>query len=70
MDTINTKIVIIGGGIAGLTVAICLDRLGFKNYTIYEQARQFREVGAAISLWPNALRVYKELDIYKGLEAE
>ncbi len=63
----DINIAIIGGGIGGLTTALCLEYYGFKNYTIYEQAKEFKEVGAAISLWPNALHVYKEIDIYDDL---
>jgi 2-polyprenyl-6-methoxyphenol hydroxylase-like FAD-dependent oxidoreductase len=53
-------IAIIGGGIGGLTAALTLQHLGFKA-TVYEQSPAFKEVGAAISVWPNALRVYKAL---------
>lgn len=63
----ETKIVIVGGGIAGITTALCLEHFGFKNYEIYEQAAEFKEVGAAISLWPNALRVYQEIGMYDSL---
>ncbi len=63
----DIKIAIIGGGIGGLTTAICLEYFGFKNYTVYEQAKEFKEIGAAISLWPNALKVYKKIGIYNQL---
>lgn len=64
----NTHISIIGGGIGGLTTALCLSHQGFHNYTIYERAAEFKEIGAAISLWPNALHVYKEIGIYESLQ--
>ncbi len=63
----NIRIVIIGGGIAGLTTALCLEYYGYKNYIVYEQAPEFKEIGAAISLWPNALKVYKKLGLYDQL---
>ena len=64
----DIKITIVGGGIGGLTTALCLEHFGFTNYTVYERASEFKEVGAAISLWPNALRVYKEIGIYNDLK--
>ena len=54
------NIAVIGGGIGGLTTALTLKHFGFEA-TVYEQSPAFREVGAAISVWPNALRVYKAL---------
>lgn len=64
----NIEIAIIGGGIGGLTTALCLEHFGFKNFTIYERASEFKEVGAAISLWPNALKVYEEIGIISHLK--
>ena len=58
----NTKIAIAGGGIGGLTTALFLLKRGFKDIVVYEQAPELKEVGAAVSLWPNALRVFEYLD--------
>lgn len=63
----EVQISIIGGGIGGLTTALCLEHYGFKNYLIYEGADEFREIGAAISIWPNALHVYREIGLYEQL---
>jgi 2-polyprenyl-6-methoxyphenol hydroxylase-like FAD-dependent oxidoreductase len=48
------KILIIGGGIAGLATAIALRRQGI-DAQVYERAAELREVGAGLSLWRNAL---------------
>jgi len=48
------KVMIIGGGIAGLTAAIALEKLGMEAQ-VFERAPSVREVGAGISLWANAL---------------
>jgi 2-polyprenyl-6-methoxyphenol hydroxylase-like FAD-dependent oxidoreductase len=48
------KIVIIGGGIGGLTAAVALARRGLAA-EIYEQAPVLEEVGAGVGLWSNAL---------------
>lgn len=47
--------VIVGGGIGGLAVAAGLAKRGW-GVTVLEQTSGFAVVGAAISLWPNALR--------------
>ncbi len=47
-------VVIVGAGIAGLTTAIALDRVGIA-VTVVERASALTEAGTALSLWPNAL---------------
>jgi len=48
------KIVIVGGGIGGLTAAVALARRGLAA-DIYEQAPALEEVGAGVGLWANAI---------------
>jgi salicylate hydroxylase len=49
------RVIIAGGGIAGLTAALALQRQGIK-VRLFEQATQFGEVGAGISLSQPASR--------------
>lgn len=58
----NKEIAIIGGGIAGLTFSICMRNSDYQCH-IFEKETEFREVGAAISVFPNALWVMKELGL-------
>jgi 2-polyprenyl-6-methoxyphenol hydroxylase-like FAD-dependent oxidoreductase len=60
------KIAIIGGGIAGLTFSIALNNEKFECH-IFEKKDNFGEVGAAISVFPNALSVMKELGLMNEL---
>lgn len=60
--TEKKKIAIIGGGIAGLTFARCLTRKEYDIH-IFEKKEQFGEIGAAISVFPNALCVMDELNL-------
>ena len=59
-------VVIVGGGIGGLTAAACLIRAGF-DVRVFEQARQFGEVGAGVQLGPNATRVLRRLGLGEAL---
>lgn len=52
---------IVGGGIAGLTVAIGLLSKGIR-VKVFERAEEFREIGAGIGLSPNAERAMLALD--------
>ena len=56
------QIAIIGGGIGGLTAALTLRQAGFQP-EIFEQAPALLDVGAAIALWPNAMRVIDRLQL-------
>ncbi|KAH8761156.1 salicylate hydroxylase-like protein [Diaporthe sp. PMI_573] len=55
------EIIIVGAGIAGLSTGIGLRRAGHK-VTILEQSSLMHEVGAAITIKPNAWRVLQSWD--------
>ncbi len=56
------QIAIIGGGIGGLTAALALQQSGFQ-FEVFEQAPELHDVGAAIAIWPNAMRVLRRLNL-------
>lgn len=60
------KIIIVGGGIGGLTTALCCARFG-HDVTVLESATSFEPVGAGIQLPPNAMRVFSKLSLSKHL---
>src|SRR5436190_11242993 len=58
----DVRIAIVGGGIGGLTAAICLLKEGF-DVQVYEQSRLLSEVGAGINISPNASRILIRLGL-------
>ncbi|WP_161141984.1 FAD-dependent monooxygenase [Propylenella binzhouense] len=58
----QTRIAIVGAGLAGLTLAGLLQRAGF-TVALYEQAAAFARIGAGIILSPNVSKVLRRLDI-------
>lgn len=58
----SIKLIIAGGGIGGMAAALALHRAGIA-VTVYEQAPAFTEIGAGISLWPNATNVLRSLGV-------
>ncbi|MEU7881440.1 FAD-dependent oxidoreductase [Microbispora bryophytorum] len=65
----NVDVIIVGGGIGGLSTAFALTRLGLK-VQVLEQAPEFGEVGAGLQLAPNCTRIlddYGLLDKAKSL---
>ena len=56
------RIAIIGGGIGGLTAALAFHQSGFE-FEVFEQAPALLDVGAAIAIWPNAMRVLSRLNV-------
>jgi 2-polyprenyl-6-methoxyphenol hydroxylase-like FAD-dependent oxidoreductase len=64
--TKKKRIGIIGGGIGGLTFARCLSTVNYEIH-IFEKKEQFGEIGAAISVFPNALCVLDGLNLLDNI---
>jgi salicylate hydroxylase len=63
--TRTPRIIVIGGGIGGMTAAAALHQQGIA-FDVYERASSLGEVGAGLQILPNAVKVLKAL----GLERE
>jgi salicylate hydroxylase len=61
------KIGIAGGGVGGMAAAIALRQAGHET-EVYEQAIDYRRVGADINLTPNAVRALDNLGVVAVLE--
>jgi 2-polyprenyl-6-methoxyphenol hydroxylase-like FAD-dependent oxidoreductase len=62
------RIVIVGGGIGGLSAALALRREGFEPL-VFEQAPALLDVGAAIAVWPNASRILERFGVGQAMLA-
>lgn len=60
--------VVVGGGIGGMATAAALVRRGW-SVEVFEQAEEFGEVGAGISLWSNAFRALDALGVGERVRA-
>ena len=58
----SLRIAIVGGGIGGLTAALALRARGLE-VTVFEQAEVLREIGAGVSIHPNAARLLKRIGL-------
>jgi 2-polyprenyl-6-methoxyphenol hydroxylase-like FAD-dependent oxidoreductase len=58
----NKGAIIIGGGVGGLCAAIALRQAGIEA-TVFERASHMVEIGAGLSLWANAMRVFDKLGL-------
>mmetsp|Transcript_8869 Transcript_8869/g.14065 ORF Transcript_8869/g.14065 Transcript_8869/m.14065 type:complete len:413 (+) Transcript_8869:54-1292(+) len=63
----DLSVVIIGGGIGGLSCGVFLRRIGYKVH-VYERAEEILPIGAAISLWTNGVKVMNSLGLGKEMQ--
>jgi len=67
-ESFSVEIGILGGGIAGLSVALALRKQGY-NPRVYERRAAPATMGAGVTLWPNASFVLEELGLLQDIEA-
>jgi salicylate hydroxylase len=64
----SEQVLIVGGGIGGLTAALALARRGIASQII-EQAAAFKEIGAGIQLGANVFRMLERLGLIAPISA-
>ena len=62
------NIAIVGAGIGGMSCALGLSRNGF-NVTVFEQAPELSEVGAGLTITPNATKGLNYLNLGDGIKS-
>jgi 2-polyprenyl-6-methoxyphenol hydroxylase-like FAD-dependent oxidoreductase len=63
------RVIIIGGGIGGLSAAIALRKVGIEAH-VYERALALREVGAGIGIMANALQALDTLGLGDAVRSQ
>ncbi|KAG9072106.1 hypothetical protein KI688_006330 [Linnemannia hyalina] len=66
MPPAQFKVIIAGGGIAGLSLGVMLERAGI-DYIILEAAGEVRPLGAVVYLGPPVLRAFEQLGLLEDL---
>jgi 6-hydroxynicotinate 3-monooxygenase len=61
------RIAVIGGGMGGLAAGSLLQRLGFKNVTVFEQASELARIGAGINIYPNGMHVLRATGVVEHM---
>jgi salicylate hydroxylase len=64
-----SRISIVGGGIGGLTAALALQHFGFR-VAVFEQARELAEIGAGVTITPNAMHALNFLGVGERVAKE
>src|SRR5437588_363757 len=67
----DTNVVIVGGGIGGLSAAIALRQVGIQA-TVFERSTERRkmEVGGGFTMWPNSMKALRVLDLEDRVHQE
>ncbi|KAE8151336.1 hypothetical protein BDV25DRAFT_152791 [Aspergillus avenaceus] len=63
------KIIIAGGSLVGLTLALVLEKAGI-NYELFEKGDLMPQLGASIGLHPHTLRILDQLGVWADIEKE
>jgi salicylate hydroxylase len=64
-----SRISIVGGGIGGLTAALALQHFGYR-VAVFERARELREIGAGVTITPNAMHALNFLGVGERIAQE
>lgn len=64
------KVIIVGGSVAGLTLAHCLERLGVSFEVLEKNEDISPQVGASIGILPNGARILAQLGLFEAIEKE
>ncbi|KAF9203228.1 hypothetical protein BGZ49_006648 [Haplosporangium sp. Z 27] len=67
VDNHTPKVIIIGAGIAGLTLAILLEQIDI-SYHIFERASEVKSLGAALIFTGTTFPILEQLGIYEQLK--
>lgn len=64
----NFRVIIVGGSIAGLTLAHCLHQANIDHVVLEKKEEISPQQGAFIGVWPNGARILDQLGLYTDME--
>lgn len=70
MEKPKFKVIIVGGSIAGLTLAHCLDQANIDHVVLERRSAIAPQEGAFIGVWPNGARVFEQLGLFEDMEKQ
>jgi 2-polyprenyl-6-methoxyphenol hydroxylase-like FAD-dependent oxidoreductase len=65
---VQPEVIIAGGGIGGLVVALQLHAVGITNINVFEAAKEIAMLGVGLNLQPSAVLILRNLGLLKALE--
>lgn len=68
-DEARFKVLIAGGSLVGLGLALALERAGI-DYELFEKGQFAPQLGASIGLHPHSLRILDQLGVWEDIERE
>jgi 2-polyprenyl-6-methoxyphenol hydroxylase-like FAD-dependent oxidoreductase len=68
-DTDQFKILIVGGGLVGLSLALVLEFAGI-DYELFEKRDFAPQLGASIGLHPHTIRILQQLGVWEDIEKQ
>ncbi|KAL4928079.1 FAD-dependent oxidoreductase [Aspergillus undulatus] len=63
------KVIIAGGSVAGLSLALALERAGI-DYELFEKGQFAPQLGASIGFYPHSLRIMDQLGVWQDIEKQ
>jgi len=69
MAMIPFKVVIAGGSVVGLSLALIFERMGV-DYVLFEKGEIAPQLGASIGLHPHSLKILEQLGVWEDIEKQ
>ncbi|KAL4877623.1 hypothetical protein BJY04DRAFT_230591 [Aspergillus karnatakaensis] len=70
MEDRGFRVIIVGGSIAGLTLAHCLHHANIDHIVLEKRSEIAPQEGASIGLWPNGSRILDQLGLFEDIAGD
>lgn len=68
-DTNQFKVLIAGGSLVGLGLAVAFERAGIE-YELFEKGEFATQLGASIGIHPHTIRILEQLGVWSDIEKQ